>query len=349
MNAEELWETTMDPAHRLLLQVTLDDAAQADELFSVLMGEDVEAAPLVHPAQRQGEMQRSYLDYAMSVIVGRALPDVRDGLKPVHRRVLYAMHDGGYRLDRGLQEVRPRRRRRDGQVPPARRLRDLRRAGPHGAAVLDALPLVDGQGNFGSSTATTPRPMRYTECRLAARAWRCSPTSTRTPSTSGQLRRPRAGADWSCRRASRTCWSTAPAASRSAWPPTSRRTTCARSPATAPVGAGAPGRRPARSSIDALIEIIKGPDFPTGGLIVGPRRHRGGLPHRPRLDHPCARSSRSRRIRQGPHLPGRHRAAVPGQPGQPGEKIAELVTDGKLEGIADVRDETSSDRTGSAW
>ncbi len=68
----------------------------------------------------QLEMQRSYLDYAMSVIVGRALPDVRDGLKPVHRRVLYAMYDGGYRPDRAVLQVQPCRRRRHGQVPPAR-------------------------------------------------------------------------------------------------------------------------------------------------------------------------------------------------------------------------------------
>ena len=88
----------------------------------------------------QLEMQRSYLDYAMSVIVGRALPDVRDGLKPVHQRVLYAMYDGGYRPDRAVLQVRARRRRRDGQVPPARRHRDLRRPGPAGPALVDAVP-----------------------------------------------------------------------------------------------------------------------------------------------------------------------------------------------------------------
>ena len=66
------------------------------------------------------EMQRSYIDYAMTVIVSRALPDVRDGLKPVHRRVVYAMYDGGYRPDRGYNKCSPRRRRGDGPVPPAR-------------------------------------------------------------------------------------------------------------------------------------------------------------------------------------------------------------------------------------
>ena len=74
----------------------------------------------IEPVDLQVEMQRSYLDYAMSVIVSRALPDVRDGLKPVHRRVLYAMYDGGYRPDRNFSKSRPRRRRRHGQLPPAR-------------------------------------------------------------------------------------------------------------------------------------------------------------------------------------------------------------------------------------
>ena len=85
-------------------------------------------------------MRSSYLDYAMSVIVGRALPHVRDGLKPVHRRVLYGMHEAGLQPNRPLQEVRRHRRRRDGQVPPARRRVHLRHAHPDGAALLAALP-----------------------------------------------------------------------------------------------------------------------------------------------------------------------------------------------------------------
>ena len=82
-------------------------------------GGDVRAISIVD------EMKRSYLDYAMSVIVSRALPDVRDGLKPVHRRILYAMHEMGVALEPLVQEIRPHRRRRDGQVPPPRRQRDL--------------------------------------------------------------------------------------------------------------------------------------------------------------------------------------------------------------------------------
>src|SRR4051794_13912330 len=113
------------------------------------------------------EMRSSYLDYAMSVIVGRALPDVRDGLKPVHRRVLYAMHD------LGLQPTRPYRKSATivGEV--------MGKYHPHGdSAIYDTLarmaqdfslryPLVDGQGNFGSIDDDPPAAMRYTEARLA--------------------------------------------------------------------------------------------------------------------------------------------------------------------------------------
>ena len=112
-------------------------------------------------------MQRSYIDYAMAVIVGRALPDVRDGLKPVHRRVLYAMYDGGYRPDRGFSKCS----RVVGDV--------MGQYHPHGdSAIYDTLvrlaqpwvmraPLVHGQGNFGSPGNDPAAAMRYTECRMA--------------------------------------------------------------------------------------------------------------------------------------------------------------------------------------
>jgi DNA gyrase subunit A len=121
----------------------------------------------LEPVDIQVEMQRSYIDYAMSVIVGRALPDVRDGLKPVHTRVLYAMYDGGYRPDRGYSKCS----RVVGDV--------MGQYHPHGdSAIYDALvrlaqpwsmrmPLVDGQGNFGSPGNDPAAAMRYTECRLA--------------------------------------------------------------------------------------------------------------------------------------------------------------------------------------
>src|ERR1700685_1576066 len=121
----------------------------------------------MEPVDIQVEMQRSYIDYAMSVIVGRALPDVRDGLKPVHTRILYAMYDGGFRPDRGYFKCS----RVVGEV--------MGNYHPHGdSSIYDALvrmdqpwtmrmPLVDGQGNFGSPGNDPPAAMRYTECRLA--------------------------------------------------------------------------------------------------------------------------------------------------------------------------------------
>ena len=115
----------------------------------------------------QQEMRESYLAYAMSVIVDRALPDVRDGMKPVHRRVIYAMYDGGYRPDRGYSKCA----RVVGEV--------MGKYHPHGdSAIYDTLvrmaqswsmryTLVDGQGNFGSPGDDPAAAMRYTECRMA--------------------------------------------------------------------------------------------------------------------------------------------------------------------------------------
>ena len=112
-------------------------------------------------------MQQSYLDYAMAVIVGRALPEVRDGLKPVHRRILYAMYDGGYRPDRGFSKCS----RVVGDV--------MGQYHPHGdSAIYDTLvrlaqpwvmraPMIQGQGNFGSPGNDPAAAMRYTECRMA--------------------------------------------------------------------------------------------------------------------------------------------------------------------------------------
>src|SRR5246500_2483287 len=124
-----------------------------------------DAADRIEPVDIQQEMQRSYIDYAMSVIVGRALPEVRDGLKPVHRRVLYAMYDGGYRPDRGYFKCA----RVVGEVMGVYH--------PHGdSAIYDTLvrlaqpwamrmPLVDGNGNFGSPGNDPPPAMRYPECK----------------------------------------------------------------------------------------------------------------------------------------------------------------------------------------
>src|SRR5262249_44455709 len=120
----------------------------------------------IRPVSITEEMKRSYLDYAMSVIVARALPDARDGLKPVHRRILYSMHENGHTPDKNY-------------VKSARVVGGVMgKYAPHGGqAIYDALvrmaqafsirlPLFDGQGNFGSVDGDPPAAMRYTECRL---------------------------------------------------------------------------------------------------------------------------------------------------------------------------------------
>src|SRR5499426_1110365 len=119
------------------------------------------------PVNIEDEMRKSYLDYAMSVIIGRALPDVRDGLKPVHRRVLFAMHESGNTADRAYRKSA----KTVGEV--------IGKYHPHGdTPVYDTIvrlaqdfslryPLVDGQGNFGSIDGDPPAAMRYTEIRMA--------------------------------------------------------------------------------------------------------------------------------------------------------------------------------------
>ncbi len=195
----------------------------------------------IRPVSITEEMKRSYLDYAMSVIVARALPDARDGLKPVHRRILYSMHENGHTPDKKY-------------VKSARVVGDVMgKYHPHGdQAIYDALvrmaqdfsmrlPLIDGQGNFGSVDGDPPAAMRYTECRLARPAMELlddidkqtvdfqsnydgnekEPISSRTTTATRKSR-------WCCRRASPTCWRTARAALRWAWRQTSRRTISAR-------------------------------------------------------------------------------------------------------------------------
>ena len=297
-------------------------------------------ADRIEPVDLQVEMQRSYLDYAMSVIVGRALPDVRDGLKPVHRRVLYAMYDGGYRPDRGYSKCS----RVVGDV--------MGQYHPHGdSAIYDALvrlgqpwslryPLDRRPGQLRlAGQRPAPRPCGTPSAGWPRWPWRCCATSTRTPSTSGRTTTAARRSRSSCRPGSRTCSSTAPPASRSAWPPTSRRTTCARSP---------PGSQWCLDNsgglreelLEALIAADQGPGLPDRRADRRPPRHRGGLPHRPRLDH----DARGRRGRGGPAA-----ARAWWSPSCPTRstpttwrsKIAELVKDGRITGIADIRDESS--------
>ncbi len=183
----------------------------------------------IKPISISDEMKRSYLDYAMSVIVARALPDVRDGLKPVHRRILYAMHESGYTPEKK-------------HVKSSRIVGDVMgKYHPHGdQAIYDSLvrmaqnfsmrlPLIDGQGNFGSVDGDPPAAMRYTESKLAKVANSLLDDIDKdTVDFQPELRRLRHASRSCCPRASRTCWSMARAASRSAWRPTFRRTISAR-------------------------------------------------------------------------------------------------------------------------
>ena len=183
----------------------------------------------IEPVDIQAEMQRSYIDYAMSVIVGRALPDVRDGLKPVHRKILYGMFDSGFRPDRNY--VKCGRVVGDvmGNYHPHGDSAAVRRPGAHGPAVVAALPAdrPAGQLRLAGQRPGRRLPLHRVPAAASSR-WRCWPTSTRRPSTSSPTTRATRPSRSSCRRGSRTCWSTAPRASRSAWRPASRRTTCAR-------------------------------------------------------------------------------------------------------------------------
>ena len=189
-------------------------------------------------------MERSFLDYAMSVIMSRALPDVRDGLKPVHRRIIWDMEEQGFRPDRPF-------------VKSARVTGDtMAKYHPHGdSAIYDALvrmaqpfslrhPLIDFHGNYGSPDFG-PAASRYTECRLHPLAMQLladidENTVDMMPTYDGS--RERAGR--CCRRGSPTCWSTAARASPSAWPPTSRRTTSARSSTPRSTSSTTPTPRP---------------------------------------------------------------------------------------------------------
>ena len=210
-------------------------------------------------------MERSFLDYAMSVIVARALPDARDGLKPVHRRILWGMHDLGARPDRPHDEVRPGHRRRDGQVPPPRRRRDLRRARAHGPGLHPAPP-------------ADRRPRQLRLARRPARRRALHRVPPRRPSPMQMLDGHRRGhrrlrrqllgrvpaSRRCCRPGSRTCWSTAARASPSAWPPTSRPTTWARSSTPRSTSSTTPTPRPTTSCSSS-----RAPTSRPAALILG--------------------------------------------------------------------------------
>lgn len=316
----------------------------SDEIVEgTVIGTEVPAVTdRVEQVDLQTEMQRSYLDYAMAVIVGRALPEVRDGLKPVHRRVIYAMYDGGYRPDRSFSKCA----RVVGEV--------MGQYHPHGdMAIYDALvrliqdwvmryPLALGQGNFGSPGNDGAAAPRYTETKMAALAMEMvrdidkntvdfqdnydgknqEPTilPARFPNllingSSGiavgmatnipphNLREVAQGVQWYLEH---------PEASK-------------------------------EELLDALIARIKGPDFPTGALILGHRgiedayrTGRGSITMRAVVNVEEIQGRTCLVVTELPYQVNPDNLAV---------KIADLVKDGKIAGIADLRDETSG-RTG---
>jgi DNA gyrase subunit A len=294
----------------------------------------------IEPIGIEVEMQRSFLDYAMSVIVQRALPDVRDGLKPVHRRVLYAMYDGGYRPDRGYFKC-------------ARVVGDVMgNYHPHGdSAIYDALvrlaqnwslryPLVDPNGNFGSPGDDPPAAARYTECRLAPLAMELlrdidQETVDFTPNYDGRSQEPTVL-------------------------PSRYPNLLVNGAAGIAVGMATNipphNLREVASAVQwvlehpdatteevqaACLERVQGPDFPTGALIVG----REGIEEAYRTGRG---SIRTRAVVEVEEHHGRTQLVCTELPYQVNRdvlarRIAELADDGKVKGISNVIDESTTD------
>src|SRR5689334_17685464 len=288
-------------------------------------------------------MQNSYINYAMSVIVGRALPDVRDGLKPVHVRVLYSMFDSGFRPDRGFNKC-------------ARVVGDVMgNYHPHGdSAIYDALvrlaqpwalryPLVDGQGNFGSPGNDPAAAMRYTECRLTPLAMEMlrdidKDTVDFRDNYDGRSREPIVLPSRFPNLLVNGSEGIAVGMATKVPPHNLREVAEGAQWYLDNFGASD------EELLEALLERVKGPDFPTHGLIVGHRgieeayrTGRGAITMRAVVE--VEEDSRGRTQLVVTELPYQV------NPDNLAAKIAELVRDGRVGGIADVRDE-SSGRTG---
>ncbi len=292
----------------------------------------------VSPIAIEDELRRSYLDYAMSVIVARAIPDARDGLKPVHRRILYSMHESGYDWNKPYRKS-------------ARVVGDvIGKYHPHGdQAVYDALvrmaqsfsmraPLVDGQGNFGSVDGDSPAQMRYTEVRRAKIAhaltedldkdtveWRDNYDASEREPVVFPARFPNLLVNGSSGIAVGMATNV---------PPHNLGEV---------IDACLAYIEDPSIGIDALTEIVPGPDFPTGAMIIGKQAARAAL----------ARGRGSILMRARTHIEelrkDREAIIVTELPYQVNkatmiERMAELVRDKRVEGIADLRDE--SDRHG---
>ncbi|GAB3139581.1 DNA gyrase subunit A [Amycolatopsis sp. NPDC004378] len=294
----------------------------------------------IEPVDIQQEMQRSYIDYAMSVIVSRALPDVRDGLKPVARRILYSMFDSGFRPDRGYNKCS----RVVGDV--------MGNYHPHGdSAIYDALvrlaqpwslryPLIDGQGNFGSSGNDPAAAMRYTESRLAPLAMQMladieEDTVDFSDNYDGRTQEPdvlpsrfpnllvNGGSGIAVGMATNI-------------PPHNLREV-----SEGVVWALENPEATDDELLAALLVRIKGPDFPTKAMILGTsgiedayRTGRGSIRMRAVVE--VEEDAKGRTILVVSELPYQV------NPDNLVENIANLVRDGKLTGIADIADESNS-------
>ena len=290
----------------------------------------------------QVEMQRSYLDYAMSVIVGRALPDVRDGLKPVHRRVLYAMYDGGYRPDKQFSKCS----RVVGDV--------MGQFHPHGdSAIYDTLvrlvqdwnlryPLVWGQGNFGSPGNDPAAAPRYTECKMAPLAMEMvrdidEETVDFQDNYDGRTQEPTILPSRFPNLLVNGSIGIAVGMATNIPPHNLREVAeAAKFSLEHPELAG-------EALVEELIKIVKGPDFPTGAQILGRkgiedayRTGRGSITMRAVVNVEEVQGRTCLVVTELPYQVNPDNLAL---------KIAKLVKEGRLTGIADIRDETSG-RTG---
>lgn len=290
----------------------------------------------------QVEMQRSYLDYAMSVIVGRALPDVRDGLKPVHRRVIYGMYDGGYRPDKSFNKCA----RVVGEV--------MGQYHPHGdSAIYDALvrlvqpwslryPLADGQGNFGSPGNQGAAAPRYTETKMAALAMEMvrdidEDTVDFEPNYDGKTQEPTVLPSRFPNLLVNGSVGIAVGMATNIPPHNLREV------AEGALWALENPDAPREELLEALMSRIHGPDFPTGAQILGTkgireaqRTGRGSITMRAVVNVEEIQGRTCLVITELPYQVNPDNVAL---------KIRDLARDGRITGIADIRDETS-DRTG---
>ena len=310
-----------------------EDKTPVDRTGMANPGDDFDR---IETVDLQVEMARSYLDYAMSVIVGRALPDVRDGLKPVHRRVLYAMYDAGYRPDKGYYKSS----RIVGDV--------MGNYHPHGdTAIYDTVvrlaqhwslryPLVDGNGNFGSPGNDPAAAMRYTEARLSPIAMEMmrdidEDTVNFSPNYDGRSQEPDVLPSRFPNLLVNGSAGIAVGMATNIPPHNLREIT-----EGVIYSLNNPDLKP-EQLLNELLKIVKGPDFPTKALIVG----RTGIEEAYRTGRG---SVTMRAVVQVEEINKRTCLVVSELPYQVNPdnlalKIAELVKDGKIKGIADVRDE----------